>query len=440
MELPFSHDLAGHAVPLYAPGGWGFVTERERAAFPALQTPELNNAFAPAWWYGDDVLSELSADGHGVSVHPSAAVRAADLDGRALPLWFKADTGPGQFRVCVTITALQDCGEVLLFLSRRRLCWRGALAKGQSVRIRALCDVSPIIPSGGGNAAEGEFARADDTSVDITLLGAALTAVRIEPWQGPMLYLMGDSTVTDQPAQYPYAPGATYAGWGQVLPLYLGEAYCVSNHSHSGLSTETFRTKGHYALLKSLLHAGDTVLIQFAHNDQKRLHLAPQTGYRENLLRYIAELRAAGASPVLVTPLARNTWSSPTEYNDMLAPFAEAMRTVGREQGVPVLELHAAMKEHLLRRGMDAARPWFRPCDYTHTDDFGAHLAAGFVAGELARLGLAAPAQRTPWAPHPPLAMLAPPPAQELHGRTPPENEKPLIDYGLIPGAPWPIT
>ena len=440
VQTPFFVRFDAESPPRYAPGGHGFVTEWERDAIPALRISEINSGFAPAWWYEGKPVTELTESDNGAAARPSAAVREADLLRRAIPLWYKADTGEGKFRVTATLCGVEDCDEVLLFVSRRRLCWRGKLARGERVTVTALCDVSPIIAVGGGDAAEGDLGWADDTSVDVAVIGAALYSLEIRAWEGKSVYIMGDSTVTDQPAQVPYAPGAAYAGWGQMLPVYLGEQYCVSNHAHSGLSTETFRDKGHYDLLLPLLRPGDMVLIQFGHNDQKRLHLAADTGYSANLLRYIRELRAAGAYPVLVTSLARNTWASETDYNDMLAPFAAAMKRIGQAENVPVLDLHRAMKAAVCRAGMDAARVWFHPCDYTHTNDFGAHMAAGFVAEELIRFGLISGLPVPAWQVHAPLDELEAPTAEELGGLTPPAGSKPLVDYGLIPDAPWPIT
>jgi len=425
-----SENFTAGGLPRYAPGGGGFVTGEELERYPSLLIPELNSGFVPAQRYKGTNPAQIAATEYGAAARPSAAAREEDLEGRALPLWYKADTGAGRFRVTAALAG-EGAKETLLFTGRRRLCWRGLLEAGQQATVTALCSALPIVAVGGGDAALGDLGRMEDTSIDVAVTGASLVSLKIEPWDGPMLYLMGDSTVTDQPAETPYAPGATYAGWGQMLPLYLGEQYCVSNHAHSGLSTETFRERGHYELLYSLLRPGDVVLIQFGHNDQKRKRLAADTGYTDNLVRYIRELREAGARPVLVTSLARNTWRSGTEYNDMLAPFAAAMRKIGREQGVPVLDLHAAMKDAICRAGLEAARVWFHPGDFTHTNDFGAHMAAGFVAEELVRAGLAEPAEVPEWPVRGPLAVLEPPEG---------ESGTLLTDYGLIPDAPWPVT
>lgn len=411
LQTPFSVQLTGEP-PRYTHPGYGFVTEAELQRDAQLLIPEINSGFVPFWWY-----------------------EGKNLPGRSIPQWFKADVDPGQYRVTLTLSATGEGGEVLLFTGRRRLCWRGTLKAGEQVTVSALCDVSPVIASGGGDAAISDLGRMEDTSLDIAVVDGSLAEVQVQPWSGRSLWIMGDSTVTDQPAQVPYAPGTSYAGWGQMLPVFLGEQYCVVNHAHSGLSTETFRQRGHYDLMRERLRPGDLVLIQFGHNDQKRKHLAAEGGYTENLTRYIRELRGLGTVPVLVTSLARNTWKDPSTYNDLLASYAAAVKKLGSAMDVPVLDLHGRMKDAVCQAGMEGARVWYCPCDFSHTNDFGAYMAAGFVAEGLERAGLAKETAAPAWPVHGPLDLPKPP-----EGLTPPTDTAPLVDYGLIPDAPWDIT
>ena len=377
---PLNVPLTGDAFPHYrpgTPGGAGVVTWREGELYPELHTPELGANFTRPWWYADDVIDLVEGSAQGVLVTPSLSVRPDDLRDRVLPLWFRADTGPGCFAVRVTLCARRACPEALLFVSRRRLAWRGALAAGERVTVEALCDVSPVYPAGESGLTDSSPGLCQVRGVDIARVGkwVCLQRVQVRPAAVPRLCLMGDSTVTDQPSPVFYAPGACYAGWGQMLPVYAGMQYCVSNHAHSGLSTETFRTEGHYANLCGILRPGDMVLMQFGHNDQKWKHLAADTGYHKNLTRYIDELRVLGARPVLVTPLARNTWRDEHTYNDLLANHAAAVLNLGTEKDVPVVDLHAWMMQEIQAVGMRGARQWFHPCDYTHLNDFGAARA-----------------------------------------------------------------
>ena len=317
--------------------------------------------------------------------------------GRVAPFCVRLAASDGRYRVCARLYAERDVEQALLFGNHRRLLWRGALRAGETLEVSALCAVHPHLPEGAD-----EPAQSDGIELALVAPGGRIESVVAEAIDAPALLLMGDSTVTDQPAVSPYAPGATYAGWGQMLPAHLRGDACVLNFARSGMTVETFRTEGLYALLRSQVREGDTVLIQFGHNDQKRAHLTADGGYARALSTYVAELRALGAKPVLVTPLARNSWWDEASYCDLLRSFARAVKRVARAENVPVIDLHGFMKELLERTGRDAAKPLFHTGDYTHTNDFGAFAAAAFVAGQLERLGISKARACGEWAPCPP--------------------------------------
>mgnify|MGYP000556227301 FL=1 len=167
-----------------------------------------------------------------------------------------------------------------------------------------------------------------------------------------------------------------------MLPAYLPDV-CITNHAHSGLTTESFTSEGHWDIVKPRLRAGDICLYQFGHNDQKLAHLQAYGGYTDRLRTYIKEARTAGAVPVLVTPLARNSWKDAAHYNDFLADFANAVLTLGKAENVMVLDLHTWAMALMQQDGLETAKRWFYPGDYTHTNDFGAYKMAGFVAHAL---------------------------------------------------------
>ena len=378
-------------VPYTAEQGWGFVTEKIRREQELLRLPELNSGFEPVWWYQDEDITQLEMREEGCLIADCIGTNGAgknydgkewESTGRRIPLLFKADVKKeGNYRIKVSLTGCAEMEtEVLLFLGRRHLAWKGTLQYGQRQMVEGIVNVSAIVP-------RGKTEMYPDTTVDIALIGkgAALSGVQIEPVECPVIYIGGDSTVTDQSADYPYAPGASYSGWGQMLSAYLDSRIAVSNHAHSGLTTESFREEGHYAILYDRLKAGDYVLLQFAHNDQKLDHLKAEEGYRENLDRYISEIRKKGAYPILVTPIARNTWKGlDGSYNDLLAEYAEAVKRLGAQRKVPVVDLHAASRAFVLIKGLEAAKQWFYPNDFTHSNDYGAYQAAGWVAQGLA--------------------------------------------------------
>ncbi len=385
-----NHDKTNHAgpagadgVPQAAPGGagsrecetrggaCGFLTEESRKGDWWLGVAELNDGYAPVYWAKDFIHTKIEQDAQGCFV---------DYEGEgALPLTFVCDVPcEGSYRVRVSLAAPDDT-QALLFLGRRCLAARADLKGGVSWSGSFLTHICPIIPRGYAQPME-------DLTLDVTVVGAGvrLCEVEVTPWEGPVVYIAGDSTVTDQSADYPYLPGNSYCGWGQMLPAYVGKWLPVSNHAHSGLTTESFREEGHYGIVRERIQAGDFCLIQFGHNDQKLMHLMAEGGYRENLVRYISELLAKGAFPVLVTPLARNSWMGGSgAYNDLLADYARICLEIGAALRIPVLDLHAKSMAFVKAQGREAAKRYFFPSDYTHSNDYGAYLFAGFIYEEL---------------------------------------------------------
>ena len=366
---------------------YGFLTERNRNQHKKLQIPEINSGLDTVYWYRGAEITELVADQSGCRVNWQG-------EGE-VPLTFIWDVPKeGNYQVRIVLHAA-DGADVLLFLGRRRLAWRGFLSKEadkgsmhflgegkwEGVFVTNIC---PIIPRTFTDPME-------DLTLDVTLCGRGVSLLEVEvtEWAGRTVYIAGDSTVTDQSADYPYLPGRSYCGWGQMLSAFLGRQMAVSNHAHSGLTTESFRSEGHYQILLERITEGDICLLQFAHNDQKLMHLMAEGGYRRNLIRYIEELREKGAIPVLVTPLARNSWRGDGDYNDLLEPYEAACMRIAEEYQVPVLPLHQKSMELIKACGRDRAMRYFYPSDYTHSNDYGAYLFAGYVYEALCACDIA---------------------------------------------------
>lgn len=174
------------------------------------------------------------------------------------------------------------------------------------------------------------------------LVAAALPAAAQEarppvtPIRASKIILVGDSTT------------AVHGGWGGSFCAWhvTSFAACV-NLARGGRSSYNYRAEGSWDLalaeMKAPGFATVWVLIQFGHNDQpgkpgRSTDLA--TEFPANLKRYVEETRAAGAVPVLVTPLVRRQFRDGKLIND-LAPWAEAARKVAAEMNVPLVDLNA---------------------------------------------------------------------------------------------------
>jgi len=148
--------------------------------------------------------------------------------------------------------------------------------------------------------------------------------------------LVGDSTV------------APVNGWGPGFCALLTNGATCINLARNGRSSSSFRAEGLWnGVLEKLRNRDEAartwVLIQFGHNDQpgkpgRSTDL--ETEFPANMRRYVEEVKAAGANPVLVTPLTRRSFLNGKAEND-LDRWADATRKVASKEHVPVLELNA---------------------------------------------------------------------------------------------------
>ena len=409
------------ATDLYEPGrGYGFVTERNRREQERLRVPELNSAFDAVYWYQDQDLTFVEEDGFGCFLDSDRELArlereaGAPFEGerRRIPLSFKLDVPcQGNYKVTVEIRSEQPMKDVLIFTGRRHLGYLGDVpgeaAEGQAgtgVKEAAEAQEAGRIREDGDEAARqfscimtvnvcdivprGHTEVYEDKTLDITVVAdrPAISAVTVEEVVCPTVFIAGDSTVTDQSADYPYAPGTSYSGWGQMISAYFKGNIAVSNHAHSGLTTQSFREEGHYGIVERYIRPGDYYFCQFGHNDQKLESLKAGEGYRNNLLRYINEIRAKGAFPVLVAPIARNTWKgNDGTYNDLLEEYAQVCLRVGEQEDVPVVDLHRRSVDFIVKTGLEASKAYFFPKDHSHSNDYGAYFMAGLAAQEIIR-------------------------------------------------------
>ncbi len=203
----------------------------------------------------------------------------------------------------------------------------------------------------------------------------------------PTVYYIGDSTVARNNIRtYPQT------GMSQGLTLYLSEGVTVSCHAKNGRSTKSFLDEGRFETVERAMKPGDFLFIQFGHNDEKpdpARHTDPDTTFRENLIRFADAARAAGAYPVLITPIARRLFDDQGNFRfGSHGPYPEAVRQLGARIGVPVIDLTAATEAYLAELGDAPSKPLFMwPKDNTHLKPEGAVKMAGFLAEGLEKLG-----------------------------------------------------
>ena len=208
----------------------------------------------------------------------------------------------------------------------------------------------------------------------------------VSPVSVPVIYIAGDSTVTDQPSEYPYNPASTYCGWGQMFPELLNTGIAVENQAQSGSTTEDFKNIN-FTAFKDKIKAGDFLIVEFGHNDQKIESLDAYGGYTENLKYYVNFAREKGAAPILVSPINRILFTEDGTLLNLLGDYRNAVKKVCGEMNVPFIDLWTRTTEFFEAAGAARAWDYFRCLgddrDYTHTNDIGGSVIAKFAADEI---------------------------------------------------------
>lgn len=157
--------------------------------------------------------------------------------------------------------------------------------------------------------------------------------------QKPTIYGIGDSTMANKvkPEENPER------GWGQMLPLFFNDNITIDNRAVNGRSTRSFIAEKRWDDILKTLKKGDYVFIQFGHNDQKEKdstrYTNPHTAYRHNLIRFVVETRAKGATPILFSSIVRRNFNEKGVLISTHGEYTMEARLVAQEYDVPFIDM-----------------------------------------------------------------------------------------------------
>jgi len=226
---------------------------------------------------------------------------------------------------------------------------------------------------------------------------AASAQSNLETKPLPTLFLIGDSTVNN----------ATKGlqGWGKpIAAMFDTNRINVQNKARGGRSSRTYHTEGLWEDVRKQFKPGDFVLMQFGHNDggplangRARASLKgngdetrevedQSIGKKETvhtygwyLRKYIADTKAAGATPIVLSLVPRNIWNqdkvirSTNDYGKWAAEAANA-------GGALFIDLNSIIGAHYEEAGKEKVQQlYFTPADHTHSTPAGAELNAASV-------------------------------------------------------------
>lgn len=226
-------------------------------------------------------------------------------------------------------------------------------------------------------------------------------AIRLNPAL-PGIFLAGDSTAARSSSR-------DAQGWGEPFKNYFyTNKVNVLNLARGGRSSRTFITEGLWDELLSLTKSNDIVLIQFGHNDAtavdspqargalpgiggetqvvtnaltKQIETVHTTGWY--LRRMIRDVRARGATPVLVSLTLHNTWRN-GQIERGPGDFAKWHATLAGEAGILFVDLSALESDTFQSMGQTQVARLYR--GKTHFGPEAADLHARFVVAGLATL------------------------------------------------------
>jgi lysophospholipase L1-like esterase len=189
---------------------------------------------------------------------------------------------------------------------------------------------------------------------------SAVSKVEIEKVNVPTLYILGDSTVCDQ-------SGETFNSWGQMLTRWFGTGIAIANHAESGETLASSLGEKRFAKVYSLLKPGDFVIMQFAHNDMKNNAPGALDKYKSDYVSVIADIRAKGATPIVVAAMERSNGVN----TDTLKGYPAAALETAAAQKAASIDLHSMSQKFYQALGPDVKKAFND--GVTHHNNYGSY-------------------------------------------------------------------
>lgn len=224
----------------------------------------------------------------------------------------------------------------------------------------------------------------------------------------PVLFLVGNSTM--RTGTLGNGNNGQW-GWGFYAHEYYDEnKITVENHALGGTSPRTFYTMLWQPLLEAV-KKGDYVFLELGHNDNGPIDsIRARSSYRPDgklevkedsisiynkvtrkqetvytfggyMRRFINEIRAKGATPILFTLTPRNDYEAdnPKRIQRKLSDFTPAIFAIGKETNTPVIDLNDISATKLEQYGPWKANYHFY-LDKIHSSAYGARMNAASAA------------------------------------------------------------
>lgn len=227
----------------------------------------------------------------------------------------------------------------------------------------------------------------------------------------PTIFVVGDST----------ARNGANLGWGDHFAHYFDLTKVnVANRAIAGRSARSYMNEGAWDKVLAEMKAGDYVLLQWGHNDgggpltpdfkargegkgigEESVDIAVPVPYKGGPYagkatetvhtygwynrKYIADTRAKGATPMLLTVTVRNIWpkgadGQPHIERDM--GYRDFDMQIAAAEKVPLIDMATIAADKFEMLGVQTTALLF-PIDHTHTNPVGGEMNAASVVTAL---------------------------------------------------------
>ena len=306
------------------------------------------------------------------------------------PFFFSVDVPEGNYRVTVKFGDAHAASDNTVFAELRRLMIEQVRTDPGKFETRSfLVNVRRTTIAGGSQVRvtdreKNMEAWAWDNRLTLEFNGAhpAVSSLQIEKAAVPTLYLMGDSTVCDQPRE-------PFNSWGQMITRFFKPSIAVSNQAESGESVAGALAKSRLDKIWADMMPGDYLFMQFGHNDMKSTASDALERYTSDLRRVVDETRKRGGIPVLFTPVSRRSFDAEGKITNSFRGYPDAVKLVAREKDVPLIDLQSMGAAFYEALGPDASHEAFaNASENTHHSDYGSYQIAKCVLQRMKDLKL----------------------------------------------------
>ncbi len=341
----------------------------------------------------------------GFGFEPGAEVRTVGYLAASKPFYFTADLPEGNYNVTVKLGARDTASNTTIKSELRRLMLENvSTAAGvtdtrtftvnvRTPRIRAVPGVAAGVVDLKVPRETVSEARAWDRRLTLEINGShpVIESIDIVPVTAPTIFLLGDSTVSDQ-------PGEPYNSWGQMLPRFFKPGIAVANLAQSGETYRDSLSRRRLDKILSMMRPGDTVMMQFGHNDQKQIKDnkgGPFTTYKDEIRQHVEAIRRHGGIPVIISSMERRRFDNAGKPQETLTDYAAAARQSAEELGAAFIDLHAMSLPLYAALGVEGSKLAFAEpepgkLDNTHHNAYGSYELAQAVVTGLRQAGVPA--------------------------------------------------